>query len=185
MDVSIREETEEVAGLAVQGPTSYAILSKMGLDGLGELKPFGLMHFDFEGTELMVSRTGFTGDLGYELWISPDKAEALWDALFEAGKLHGIRAIGTHALELARVEAGYPGGISGFPAGECHRAHRPHALAARTRPRLAGRLQEAGLQRPPGPGRRDAQRLDLAPRQARYRGQQGRAQFLHLREREG
>ena len=107
MDVSIREETEEVAGLAVQGPTSYAILSKMGLDGLGELKPFGLMHFDFEGTELMVSRTGFTGDLGYELWISPDKAEALWDALFAAGKLHGIRAIGTHALELARIEAGY------------------------------------------------------------------------------
>jgi aminomethyltransferase len=55
----------------------------------------------------MVSRTGFTGDLGYELWIRPDKAEALWDALFAAGKLHGIRAIGVHALEMARVEAGY------------------------------------------------------------------------------
>ncbi len=107
LDVTVTEETDEVAGLAVQGPTSYTVLSKLGLDGLGDLKVFGLMHFDFEGTELMVSRTGFTGDLGYELWIDPDKAEALWDALFEAGKVNGIRAIGTEALELARIEAGY------------------------------------------------------------------------------
>jgi aminomethyltransferase len=106
-DVSIVCETADVAGLAVQGPTSFSVLSKMGLDGLGELKPFGLMNFDFDGADLMVSRTGFTGDLGYELWIEPGKAELLWDALFEAGKLHGIRAMGTHALELARVEAGY------------------------------------------------------------------------------
>jgi aminomethyltransferase len=106
-DVDIVDETADVAALAVQGPTSYGTLSRMGLDGLGELKPFGLAHFDFEGAELMVSRTGFTGDLGYELWIEPDKAEALWDALFAAGQLSGIRAIGTHALEHARVEAGY------------------------------------------------------------------------------
>jgi len=64
-------------------------------------------HFDFEGTELMVSRTGFTGDLGYEVWLSPDKAEAFWDALFAAGKFHGIRAMGTDALEQSRIEAGY------------------------------------------------------------------------------
>lgn len=113
-DVSIIEETADVAGLAVQGPTSYTILSKLGLDGLGELKPFGLMHFDFDGAELMVSRTGFTGDLGYELWIEPGKAELLWDALFEAGKLHGIRAIGVHALEMARVEAGFLAAYADF-----------------------------------------------------------------------
>ena len=106
-DVSVEDETPDVAALAVQGPTSYAILSRMGLDGLGELKPFGLTHFDFEGVDMMVSRTGFTGDLGYELWIDPGKAEALWDALFAAGQVTGIRAIGTHALEHARVEAGY------------------------------------------------------------------------------
>ncbi len=106
-DVSIVHETEDIAALAVQGPTSFTILSNMGLDGLGDLKPFGLMNFDFDGADLMVSRTGFTGDLGYELWIEAGKAEQLWDALFEAGKLHGIRAIGTHALELSRVEAGY------------------------------------------------------------------------------
>jgi aminomethyltransferase len=89
LDVSIVDETADVAALAVQGPTSFAILSRMGIKGLGELKPFGLMHVDFDGFELTVSRTGFTGDLGYELWIT------------------GIRAIGTDALELARIEAGY------------------------------------------------------------------------------
>ena len=106
-DVSIVEETAEIAALAVQGPTSFAVLSDMGLDSLADLKPFGLTHVDFQGAELMISRTGFTGDLGYELWIEPARAEALWDALFDAGKLHGIRAIGVHALEMARVEAGY------------------------------------------------------------------------------
>jgi len=117
-DVSIVLETEDVAALAVQGPTSFTILKTMGLNGLEELKPFGLMNFDFDGADLMVSRTGFTGDLGYELWISPDKAELLWDALFEAGKLYGIRAMGTHALELARVEAGYLAAYEDFlPAG--------------------------------------------------------------------
>ncbi len=106
-DVSIAVETADVAALAVQGPTSFSVLSDMGFGGIGQLKPFGLTHVDFQGVELMISRTGFTGDLGYELWIRPDKALALWDALFEAGSLHGIRAIGTDALQLARVEAGY------------------------------------------------------------------------------
>jgi len=124
-DVSITEETADVAGLAVQGPTSYSVLTKMGLDGFGELKPFGLMHFDFDGAELMVSRTGFTGDLGYELWIEPGKAELLWDDLFRAGKLYGIRAIGVHALEMSRVEAGYLAAFQDFlPAKSTVRAGR-------------------------------------------------------------
>jgi aminomethyltransferase len=124
-DVTITHETDDVAALAVQGPTSFSVLSKMGLPGLDELKPFGLMHFDFEGTELMVSRTGFTGDLGYELWVHPDKAEALWDMLFEAGQLHGIRAIGTNALEQARIEAGFLAAYHEFlPADETVRTGR-------------------------------------------------------------
>ena len=66
----------------------------------------------------MISRTGFTGDLGYELWVSPDKAIELWDALFEAGKHHGIRVIGTQALDLARKEAAYLAPFEDFlPAG--------------------------------------------------------------------
>jgi aminomethyltransferase len=124
-DVTITHETEDVAALAVQGPTSFSVLSNMGLDGLGELKPFGLTYFDFQGSELMVSRTGFTGDLGYELWIAPDKAEALWDALFEAGEIFGIRAIGTYALEMSRIEAGYMAPYTEFlPADETVRTGR-------------------------------------------------------------
>ena len=124
-DVDVTHETDDVAALAVQGPTSFAILQKLDLDGLAELKPFGLMHCEFEGVELMVSRTGFTGDLGYELWIDPDKAEALWDALFDTGKLHGIRAIGTDALERARIEAGFLAAYHEFlPADETVRTGR-------------------------------------------------------------
>jgi aminomethyltransferase len=106
-DVTIVEDTHDVAGLALQGPTSCAVLKDMGLDGIENLTPFGITWFDFEGIELMVSRTGFTGDLGYELWIDPDHAEVLWDRLFDAGKLRGILAMGSDALELLRIEAGF------------------------------------------------------------------------------
>ncbi len=124
-DVSVVHETQDVAGLAVQGPTSYSVLKTMGVKGLEELKPFGLIHVDFEGTEMMVSRTGFTADLGYELWIDPSIALKLWDALFEAGKHYKIRAIGTHALELARIEAGYLAPYAEFlPSDETVRTGR-------------------------------------------------------------
>ena len=124
-DVTITEETADVAALAVQGPTSFSVLSRMGIAGLAELKPFGLTHVDFDGAELMVSRTGYTGDLGYELWIAPEKAEALWDKLFAAGEVTGIRAIGTHALELARIEAGYLAAYEDFlPADDTVRTGR-------------------------------------------------------------
>jgi aminomethyltransferase len=107
MDVSIVDETLDVCGLAIQGPTSFSVLNAMGLDGIENLRPFGLAIYDFQGTDLMVSRTGFTGDLGYEVWTTPDKAIDLWDALFAAGSVYGIRAMGTEALEQARVEAGF------------------------------------------------------------------------------
>jgi len=124
-DVSIEHETDAVAALAVQGPTSFSVLDAMGLYGIENLKPFGLAHSDFAGHELVISRTGYTGDLGYELWIAPDAAEALWDALFEAGRLHGIRAIGTQALELARIEAGFIAAYHEFlPADETVRTGR-------------------------------------------------------------
>lgn len=125
MDVTIRDETRDYAALAVQGPTSYSVLSNLGLDGIENLKLFGLTNFEFQGTDLLVSRTGFTGDLGYELWIEADKAIDLWDALFEAGKLYGIRAMGTTALELARIEAGYLAAYEEFlPAEETVRTGR-------------------------------------------------------------
>ena len=107
MDVTIVDETEEICGLALQGPTSFSILNKLGLSGIDQLRPFGLANYDFNGTDIMVSRTGFTGDLGYELWTTNDRAIELWDALFEAGEHFGIMAMGTEALEHARIEAGF------------------------------------------------------------------------------
>jgi len=106
-DVKIVEETHDVAALALQGPTSCAVLKAIGCLGLEKLSPFGIAYYPFQGGELMVSRTGFTGDLGYELWIDPSRALALWDALFDKGEIHGIRPMGTHALDVARIEAGF------------------------------------------------------------------------------
>jgi len=124
-DVGIVEETNDVAGLAVQGPTSCAVLKALGLAGIETLAPFALRTWPFAGTELTVSRTGYTGDLGYELWIDPAHALALWDALFEAGREHGIRAIGTMALEMSRIEAGFiQAGVDFLPADRAVRVDR-------------------------------------------------------------
>lgn len=124
-DVEVVDESDEVAALAVQGPTSCAALLAMGLVGLEQLKPFGLTMFPFEGDTLMVSRTGFTGDLGYELWIAADKAELLWDRLFEAGRPHLIKPFGSDALDMARIEAGFlQAGVDFVPAESAVRSGR-------------------------------------------------------------
>jgi aminomethyltransferase len=106
-EVAIEEVTERIAALAFQGPTTCAILKSMGLAGVEKLKMFELGHFELGGRKLMISRTGFTGDLGYELWIDAEGALDLWDRLFEAGRTRGIRAIGYQALDMARIEAGF------------------------------------------------------------------------------
>lgn len=106
-NVSVRDISDDYAGLAFQGPTSCAVLKKMGLARIETLKPFQIAHFRFLSGELMVSRTGFTGDLGYELWIDPILALDLWDALYAAGENYGIQPYGEEALNMARLEAGF------------------------------------------------------------------------------
>jgi aminomethyltransferase len=106
-DVQVEEVTEQIAALAVQGPTSCAVLKAAGLHGVAALKPFDIGRFKLGEAELTVSRTGFTGDLGYELWLAPQHAESVWDALMAAGRTRGIRAIGSQALNIARIEAGF------------------------------------------------------------------------------
>jgi aminomethyltransferase len=105
--VTVEEITEEIAALAVQGPTSCAVLKAAGLAGLERMKPFEIGYFSLAGFPVTVSRTGFTGDLGYELWMAPAAAEPVWDGLMAAGRSRGIRAIGSQALNLARLEAGF------------------------------------------------------------------------------
>jgi len=109
-DVTITDISDDYAGLAFQGPTTCEVLKKMGLDGIDTLKPFNIMHFSLNGSEdkpLMISRTGFTGDLGYELWIKPELALDLWDALYAAGEDYGIQPYGEAALTMSRLEAGF------------------------------------------------------------------------------
>jgi glycine cleavage system T protein (aminomethyltransferase) len=106
-EVEIEEVTAQIAALALQGPTSCAVLRGAGFSGIESLKPFDIGRFRLGDAEVMVSRTGFTGDLGYELWLAPQNAEALWDALMAAGRTRGIRPIGSQALNIARIEAGF------------------------------------------------------------------------------
>lgn len=123
-DVTVTEETEDIAALSLQGPTSAEILRRAGVD-IDPLKPFRMMEVPFGHGRLMISRTGFTGDLGYELWTTPDLALPLWDRLMEAGHLHGLRPIGSDALNIARLEAGFV--ITGYdfiPAHICLREDR-------------------------------------------------------------
>ncbi|MEX0706724.1 MAG: aminomethyltransferase family protein [Woeseia sp.] len=106
-DVTVTDITDELAGLSFQGPMSCTVLRTMGFDGIEEAKPFDIRHFPFRGQTLMISRTGFTGDLGYELWIPRQHALELWDALYAAGEDFGIQPYGEAATNMARLEAGF------------------------------------------------------------------------------
>ena len=106
-DVTITDVTDALAALSLQGPTSCAVLKKMGLDGIETAKAFDIQHFPFHGSTLMVSRTGFTGDLGYELWIEPELALTMWDELYAAGEDFGIQPYGEAATNMARLETGF------------------------------------------------------------------------------
>lgn len=106
-DVSFADVTDDLAALSLQGPTSCAVLKKMGLDEIDTAKPFDIMRFPFHGKTLIVSRTGFTGDLGYELWIPAELALQLWDELYDAGDDYGIQPFGETATNMARLEAGF------------------------------------------------------------------------------
>lgn len=106
MDVSIEDESAQVAALALQGPTSRDVLKKVTDADLDKLGYFRMTCASVGDIPVTISRTGFTGDLGYELWLNPDHAESLWDRLMDVGQIYGLRPVGMYALGLARIEAG-------------------------------------------------------------------------------
>ena len=117
-DVSVTDVSEEIAAIALQGPQSFSVLQAVGMAGSEALKPFDMAEFTVDGLAVTLSRTGFTGDLGYELWTESVHAVALWDRLMAAGAAHGIAAVGSAALDLARIEAGFPAANVDFIAAE-------------------------------------------------------------------
>jgi aminomethyltransferase len=109
MDVQIEDISEQVAALALQGPTSGKLLKSVAEADIANLKYFRMTSGKIAGVPVDISRTGYTGDLGYEIWVPMnDRGDAVkvWDALMTAGRQFDIHAAGMLALDVARVEAG-------------------------------------------------------------------------------
>lgn len=106
MEVGIMDVTAEIAALSFQGPNTRKILNLVVETSVDELKYFRVMKNKINGMDATISRTGYTGDLGYEIWMENRDALAIWDTLMEAGADYGITPVGILAMDMARVEAG-------------------------------------------------------------------------------
>ncbi|MBP7691103.1 MAG: aminomethyltransferase family protein [Anaerolineales bacterium] len=104
--VEIRDVSDSTAALALQGPLARAVLKSVTPAEVDALRYFRLVHTTLGGRPVTLTRTGYTGDLGYEVWTDAAHAEAVWDALLTAGQPYGITPAGILALDIARVEAG-------------------------------------------------------------------------------
>ncbi|HIA23646.1 MAG TPA: aminomethyl transferase family protein, partial [Candidatus Marinimicrobia bacterium] len=106
MDLTITDDSKSTAALALQGPNSRAILNFIASNTLDNLKFFWMMETRFGDIPVSISRTGYTGDLGYEIWMDPKDALSVWDLFMDKGKPFGITPTGLQALDMARIEAG-------------------------------------------------------------------------------
>jgi aminomethyltransferase len=106
LDVRVEDHSERLATLALQGPLSRAVLNAAADRDLASLKYFRMAEASIRGVPVAVSRTGYTGDLGYELWVEAARAVELWDAMMAAGSPYGLTPAGVWALDIARIEAG-------------------------------------------------------------------------------
>ena len=106
MEVGIEDISERFGVLSLQGPLSRAMLTPTTPADLAALKYFRLVETTLRDIPVTISRTGYTGDLGFEIWVDADRAVALWDALVEAGRPFGATPGGVWAMDIARIEAG-------------------------------------------------------------------------------
>ncbi len=119
-DVTIEESTETIAAVSLQGPYSRDILASVTDADVANLRFFRLLEAAIDGFEAVITRTGYTGDLGYEIWTPNRNAVALWDVLMEAGRAYGMQPAGLDALDVTRVEAGFiMNGVDYFSANHC------------------------------------------------------------------
>jgi aminomethyltransferase len=106
IDAVIEDETFDTAALSLQGPAAREVLNAVADRDLTKLKFFRAAEARLDGIPVTITRTGYTGDLGYEIWVPNDEAEALWDLLVAAGEPLGLLPTGLLAMDVARIEAG-------------------------------------------------------------------------------
>jgi aminomethyltransferase len=106
LEARVVDVSEEVAGVAVQGPTSRDLLQRLTEADLSDLGFFRHTTTEVSGVPALISRTGYTGDLGFEVFIDPEHAVQVWDSIMSLGGNHQLRPAGTFALDLARLEGG-------------------------------------------------------------------------------
>jgi aminomethyltransferase len=106
MDVTIEDISETTSAVALQGPTAARLLKRVAEAEIENLKYFRVTNGKIAGVEVEISRTGYTGDLGYEIWVPSESALPVWDALIEVGRAFDIHPAGMLALDVARIEAG-------------------------------------------------------------------------------
>jgi len=163
--VEIVDVTEELGALAIQGPLSRAVLSKLAPE-VEDLEFFETTTAKIAGGQVTISRTGFTGDLGYEVWVPASQCLEVWDAIFEAGHGYGIEPFGQIALLMARIEAGLL--LIDVDFESSRYAFNEHQKS--TPVELGLRWMFRGVETDDRPFRgRDAIRLQLADRSERWR----------------
>jgi aminomethyltransferase len=119
-DVTLEDMTARVAAVAMQGPTSRDILKQISDVDLDAFAYYGVMTAQLDKLPVLISRTGYTGDLGYEIWVDNAAALPLWDTLMSAGKPYLLQPFGLDVLDIARIEAGLVlNGIEFHNAAHC------------------------------------------------------------------
>jgi aminomethyltransferase len=106
LEVEIEDVTHDFGGLSLQGPTSRDLLQRLTGADLGRLPYFHLVDDEMAGSPVRISRTGYTGDLGFEIFVETKYAEQVWDAIVDVGRNYNLQPAGNVALDVVRVEAG-------------------------------------------------------------------------------
>ena len=125
-NVEVEDVSDTIAALAFQGPLSCKILNLLNVKDIENLKPFYFDNFDLNGCKVTISRTGFSGDLGYEIWCKNEDAIKVWDSLFTFNRDYKVLPAGMNALDMVRVEAGFIQPNADFMSAE--QALRPNRM---------------------------------------------------------
>lgn len=119
-DVTIEDSSAKIGTLSLQGPNSREILRQIADTDMDALRFFATVRCKVQGANVWISRTGYTGDLGYEIWVSNRDAESVWDAIVGAGQKYALLPAGLDAMDVTRIEAGFiMNGVDYYSANHC------------------------------------------------------------------